>query len=118
LGSNLYNNFVGRYRHVSGDHDGRAHQLRASVTPSRTMPSSAALLPQTARKVDSILVHTGVYKPSEKNKQRHSYCHRDFLGAADLVLPMYEMTDCLEAIRLILEQNNFHPSEVKSTGAK
>lgn len=110
LGANLYNNFIRRYRHVSGGSGDYAQEQRVSVADSRMFPSSAEILPQTARSIDAVLVQTGVYKPDARIRQRPSYCHRDFQGATDLVLPTFEVQDCLEGIQMILAQHNFYPS--------
>ncbi|KAF5404343.1 Haloacid dehalogenase like hydrolase domain containing 5 [Paragonimus heterotremus] len=112
LGSNLYNNFLRRFRHLSGGgNDEHTQQQRVSVSQSRTVPPEADLLPQTARGIDSILVQTGVYRPDEKLQKRNtSYCHRDFQGATDLVLPTFEVADCLEGIKIVLDMQDFHPS--------
>ncbi|CAH8552473.1 unnamed protein product [Heterobilharzia americana] len=83
--------------------------LKVSVAQSRTVPPNAAFLPQTARGIDSILVRTGVYKPTAG--ERVHYCHRDFQGAADLVLPTFEVEDCLEGVELVLNMQKFHPSK-------
>ncbi|KER25583.1 hypothetical protein T265_06986 [Opisthorchis viverrini] len=58
LGSNLYNNFLRRFRHFSGgDKFGNdEHVQRVSVSQSRTMPPQADLLPQTARGIDGELL--------------------------------------------------------------
>ncbi|GAA47299.1 Haloacid dehalogenase-like hydrolase domain-containing 5 [Clonorchis sinensis] len=114
LGSNLYNNFLRRFRHFSGgDKFGNdEHVQRVSVSQSRTMPPQADLLPQTARGIDAILVQTGVYSPKAVlQKRKTTYCHRDFQGATDLVLPTFEVANCLEGIQMVLEIQNFHPSK-------
>nr|CAH8856334.1 unnamed protein product [Trichobilharzia regenti] len=113
LGSNLYNNFLRRFRHLSGGDkspgEGHSQYQKVSVAGSRTVPPNAAFLPQTARGIDSILVRTGVYKPTPG--ARVHYCHRDFQGAADLVLPTFEVEDCLEGVELVLDMQKFHPSK-------
>ncbi|TPP57134.1 cat eye syndrome critical region protein 5 [Fasciola gigantica] len=58
LGSNLYNNFIRRYRHVSGGSGDYAQEQRVSVADSRMFPSSAELLPQTARTIDGKSIKT------------------------------------------------------------
>ncbi|CAH8549172.1 unnamed protein product [Dicrocoelium dendriticum] len=114
LGANLYNNFLRRFRHLSGGdkhgNDEHAQHQRVSVAQSRTVPPQADLLPQTARGIDAILVQTGVYSPNVKLQNRANYCHRDFQGATDLVLPTFEVKDCLEGIQMVLQLQNFHPS--------
>ncbi|KAH8870543.1 Haloacid dehalogenase-like hydrolase domain-containing 5 [Schistosoma japonicum] len=111
LGSNLYNNFLRRFRHCSGGDksptEGHSQYKKVSVAQSRTVPPDAAFLPQTAKGIDSLLVRTGVYKPTDKT--RVHYCHRDFQGAADLVLPTFEVEDCFEGVQLILNMQKFHP---------
>ncbi|CAH8567719.1 Haloacid dehalogenase-like hydrolase domain-containing 5 [Schistosoma haematobium] len=113
LGSNLYNNFLRRFRHVSGGDksptEGHSQYKKVSVAQSRTVPPDAAFLPQTAKGIDSVLVRTGVYKPTDRT--RVHYCHRDFQGAADLVLPTFEVEDCLEGVQLILNLQKFHPDK-------
>ncbi|CAI2729906.1 unnamed protein product [Schistosoma spindalis] len=113
LGSNLYNNFLRRFRHVSGGDksptEGHSQYKKVSVAQSRTVPPNAAFLPQTAKGIDSVLVRTGVYKPTDGT--RVHYCHRDFQGAADLVLPTFEVEDCLEGVQLILNLQKFHPDK-------
>lgn len=52
LGANLYNNFIRRYRHVSGGSGDYAQEQRVSVADSRMFPSTAEILPQTARSID------------------------------------------------------------------
>ncbi|KAA0188035.1 Cat eye syndrome critical region protein 5 [Fasciolopsis buskii] len=114
LGANLYNNFIRRYRHVSGGSGDYAQEQRVSVADSRMFPSTAEILPQTARSIDAVLVQTGVYKPDARIRQRPSYCHRDFQGATDLILPTFEVQDCFEGIQMILAQHNFYPNIRKS----
>lgn len=119
LGANLYNNFLRRFRHLSGSdrtrNDEDAQHQRASVSNSRMMPSQAALLPQTARVIDAILVHTGVYRPGDMEQKRGtSYCHRDFQGATDLVLPTFEVENCMDGIEMVLAEHNFHPSKAEA----
>ncbi|CAL8068634.1 unnamed protein product [Calicophoron daubneyi] len=113
LGANLYNNFLRRFRHASGgdrsNSDYSTHQ-RVSVSQSRMVPPKADLLPQTCRGIDSILVETGVYNPNDKNRRHRSYTHRDFQGATDLNLPTYEVQDVLEGIKMVLDQQGYHPS--------
>lgn len=56
LGSNLYNNFLRRFRHVSGGDksptEGHSQYKKVSVAQSRTVPPDAAFLPQTAKGID------------------------------------------------------------------
>lgn len=56
MGSNLYNNFLRRFRHVSGGDksptEGHSQYKKVSVAQSRTVPPDAAFLPQTAKGID------------------------------------------------------------------
>ncbi|BHF59051.1 Haloacid dehalogenase-like hydrolase domain-containing 5 [Sparganum proliferum] len=117
LGANLYNMYLRRYRRLSGGREvappeqGKLDK-KAAVASSRTVPADAAFLPQTARGVESVLVHTGVYKPADRDKRQRNQpqnCHRDFLGATDLVLPSFEVADVLEGMKLLLLEEHFNP---------
>ncbi|VDK76163.1 unnamed protein product [Dibothriocephalus latus] len=117
LGANLYNMYLRRYRRLSGGREvAPPEQARldkkAAVASSRTVPADATFLPQTARGVESILVCTGVYKPDDRDKRQLTQpqnCHRDFLGATDLVLPSFEVVDVLEGMKLLLLEEHFNP---------
>ncbi|KAL3306926.1 Haloacid dehalogenase-like hydrolase domain-containing 5, partial [Cichlidogyrus casuarinus] len=125
LGANLYNNFVSRnrrlnVRRLSKEERGCIFQSCSSIVSSRNIPEED-LLPQTARIMYSVLVHTGVYKPLDragKHQQFSTHCHRDFQGASDLVLPTYEASTVLDGVMHILHENNcefFEPATHETT---
>ncbi|CDS40148.1 cat eye syndrome critical region protein 5 [Echinococcus multilocularis] len=116
LGANLYNMYLRRYRRLSGGRDVSAPEqsqlhMKAAVASSRTVPADATFLPQTCRGVEAILVQTGVYKPGDRQAIRSKplHCHRDFMGAVDLILPTFEAANVLEGIKLLLVEESFDP---------
>uniref|UniRef100_A0A183TCG3 tRNA-synt_1d domain-containing protein n=1 Tax=Schistocephalus solidus TaxID=70667 RepID=A0A183TCG3_SCHSO len=127
LGANLYNMYLRRYRRLSGGREVAPPEQakldkKAAVATSRTVPADATFLPQTARGVEcelinlncciTVLVQTGVYKPADRDKRQLTQpqnCHRDFLGATDLVLPSFEVVDVLEGMKLLLLEEHFNP---------
>ncbi|VDK45023.1 unnamed protein product [Taenia asiatica] len=116
LGANLYNMYLRRYRRLSGGRDVSGPEqsqlhMKAAVASSRTVPADATFLPQTCRGVESILVQTGVYKPGDRQAKRSKplHCHRDFMGAVDLILPSFEAANVLEGIKLLLVEESFDP---------
>jgi len=116
LGANLYR------RYLSG----------VVVPEPRRLPSGAALLPQTVRRVESILVSTGVHRSNvdsggqqtavgddlgsvagDLGPARQGHCHRDFVDdvSPELFLPTLSVDTVSDAVGYILQQQQRKQSD-------
>ncbi|ESO00098.1 hypothetical protein HELRODRAFT_187260 [Helobdella robusta] len=117
-GANLYQKYVKKldmYRKLGNDEEECINLANTELPPSRNIPMHPSLIKQTVKRVESLLVCTGVYKQSDKKLEvaategRHVYHNRsiDALNFDKSVeSPTKIFCDVNEAIEYIVEQNN------------
>ncbi|XP_064632443.1 haloacid dehalogenase-like hydrolase domain-containing 5 isoform X2 [Lineus longissimus] len=126
VGANLYDQYMQRQRRRSfqmfeemgGMIDITRLRNEIAISKCRAVPSEAIFSTQTVRKIDGILVGTGVFDPEKEEKlsekQRSTYRgHRDFDTNAysELRKPTIYVDDVCEALKYIIGQERMFGSE-------
>jgi HAD superfamily hydrolase (TIGR01456 family) len=117
VGSNLYQSYLDRLqmrRNVQNESEDMSKENKyvESMDPelpeSRNVPRRTSLHPSTVRECCSILVCTGVYKPSQESShsegEKPYQGHRDFPANPDLQKPVTTKQDVEEAVQYILKR--------------
>lgn len=122
VGSNLYQRYIDRlHEQTSNDNNNKVDEsdkenkssiIDSSLPESRNIPRGSNLTRQSAEKIISILVSTGVYKPGvgpepwadEEEEKQFYHGHRDFPKINELYKPTKKCDNVDEAIDYILQQ--------------
>ena len=110
-GSNLYQIYINQIRarrqSMSTDSSSSGEEDELNIPASRCVPKEACFEQQTCERVTSLLVGTGVYKPSKNNNtgdNKPYHGHRDFERHPELYRPTKYTEDVLGAVEYIFEQ--------------
>ena len=93
--------------------DGNANSYTADMTvcpSSRIIPPAAVFHDQTVRKIEGLLVGTGVFNPrAAKKKDKSDHSHRDFDVDEELPIPTRYVDDIDCAITYALDKERYVP---------
>ncbi|XP_052250337.1 haloacid dehalogenase-like hydrolase domain-containing 5 isoform X2 [Dreissena polymorpha] len=115
LGANLYDRYLQR-NWANEDNGNTEGSTDHDLPECRTIPKDAKLYKHTCRKMESLLVGTGVYKPDQQTGRADSvdvyHGHRDIVNEPELTKPTRFVPDVFHGMQHILKHENFDPNAV------